>query len=115
MGAAIAASPQSATISSDVTSQLELSYASATTIAQQYPQYADQIIAAAKTAFLEGDQNAYIAGILAVILGAVMVYFFFPKSDDERKVLMKYHQQDSTALNEAAPDPATAQTATSEK
>ena len=33
----------------------------------------DQITAAAKAAFLAGDQNAYIAGIIAVLIGAVLV------------------------------------------
>ncbi len=49
---------------SDVTtasqSQLTKSFASAEDVAEQYPQYADQITAAAKTSFLEGDQWAYI-------------------------------------------------------
>jgi DHA2 family multidrug resistance protein-like MFS transporter len=99
MSSAIAAEPNSAEISNSVVSQLELSYASATSIAQQYPQYASQIVAAAKTAFLDGDQNAYIAGIIAVLIGAVLIYFFFPNLDQEGKVLMEYHQQDITKMN----------------
>jgi DHA2 family multidrug resistance protein-like MFS transporter len=103
MSAAIAASPSSANVSSNVASQLELSYASASTIAQQYPQYADEITAAAKASFMQGDQNAYIAGILAVLAGAVMVYLFFPKADQEKKVLAEYHQQDMAALSATEP------------
>jgi DHA2 family multidrug resistance protein-like MFS transporter len=115
MSAAIAASPQSATISSSVASQLELSYAGASTIAQQYPQYADQITEAAKSAFLQGDQSAYIAGILAVLLGAVMVYLFFPKADQEKKMLTEYHQQDMAALDSAAHGDSPVQIPTTEK
>jgi hypothetical protein len=59
--AAIAASPNAAQIPAPVADQLEMSYAGAQTVAQQYPQYATQITAAAKTAFLDGDQYAYIA------------------------------------------------------
>ena len=56
---------------------------------QQYPQYATQIIAAAKASFLEGDQWAYTAGIVAVLLGAALVFFLFPKQDDEQRLLAR--------------------------
>jgi DHA2 family multidrug resistance protein-like MFS transporter len=91
MSSAIATAPNSAGISDNVVSQLELSYASAESIAQQYPQYADQITAAAKTAFLAGDQNAYIAGIIAVLVGAALIFFVFPKEKKEQKLLKEYH------------------------
>ena len=91
MGAAIAASPDSAQVTASVTSQLEMSYASAETIAAQYPQYATQITAAAKTSFLAGDQYAYIAGIIAVLIGAVLIFFKYPKKDEEGKVLAAIH------------------------
>lgn len=95
MGSAIAAAPDGATISDSVASQLELSYASAEAIAQQYPQYADQIIAAAKTAFLAGDDKAYVAGIIAVLIGAALVFFFFPGQEKEQELLREYHAADT--------------------
>ena len=98
MGAAIAASPESAQATASITSQLEMSYASAETIAAQYPQYATQITAAAKESFLAGDQYAYIAGIIAVLLGAALVFFMFPKLERERKLLAEYHTQDIAAM-----------------
>ena len=55
---------------------------------------------AAKTAFLDGDQTAYIAGIIAVLVGAALVFFVFPKYDKERKMLMEYHQEDVAAIAE---------------
>jgi len=66
--------------------------------AQQYPQYASQITAAAKSSFLAGDQSAYIAGIIAILIGAIVVFFVFPKRDEERKVLVEYHQDDLAAM-----------------
>ena len=36
-------------------------------VAQQYPQYASQITAGAKQSFLDGDQWAYTAGLVAVL------------------------------------------------
>ena len=62
-----------------------MSYASAETIAAEYPQYSTQITAAAKESFLAGDQYAYIAGIIFVLLGAVLVFFMYPKKDEEQQ------------------------------
>ena len=73
----------------------EASFASAETIAQQYPQYASQITAAAKASFLAGDQYAYIAGILAILLSGALVYFKFPKLDEEKRLLAAYHAEDT--------------------
>ena len=64
-----------------------MSFASAEAIAQQYPQYADQITAAAKSSFLAGDQNAYIAGIIAILIGLTLVFLKYPKKDEEQAKL----------------------------
>ena len=69
--------------------------ASAEAIGQQYQQYATQITAAAKSSFLSGDQWAYIAGIVAILLGAVLVFFLFPKKDEEERLLAAYHAEDA--------------------
>jgi len=92
--AAIAASPNSNTISDSVQSQLTKSFAGAEDTAQQYPQYASQITAAAKTSFLQGDQWAYTAGIVAILVGATIVFFLFPKHDQEEALLASYHAED---------------------
>ena len=95
--AAIAASPQASNVTSSVQAELTKSFAGAESVAQQYPQYADQIIAAAKTSFLKGDQWAYMAGIIAVLLGAALVAFRFPKREEEEALLAAYHQADVAA------------------
>jgi len=100
MAAALATYPNAAEVPASAVSSVEMSYAGAQTVAQQYPQYATQITAAAKEAFLAGDQSAYIAGIIAVLIGAALVFFIFPERDEERKVLTEYHQQDVAALQE---------------
>lgn len=94
---AIAGAPQSAQVSSDVQSQLTKSFSGAESIAQQYPQYSDQIIAAAKESFVDGQDWAYAAGIVAVVLGAVLVWFMFPRRDDEQRLLAEYQSADATA------------------
>jgi hypothetical protein len=92
---AIAAAPKQ--ISDSVQAQLTKSFASAEAVAQQYPKYADQITAAAKTSFLQGDDWAYLAGIVAIVLGAALVFSLFPRHDQERELLAAYRRQDSAA------------------
>jgi hypothetical protein len=93
--AAIAGASQS--VSESVQAQLTKSFAGAETIAEQNPQYASQITAAAKTAFLQGDQWAYTAGIVAVLLGGALVFFLFPKHAGEVELLERYHAEDAHA------------------
>ena len=82
-------------VTSSVQGELTKSFSSAADAAQQYPAQADQIVAGAKAAFLQGDQWAYLAGIVAVLLGAVLVFARFPKRDDERRLLAGYAAADA--------------------
>jgi DHA2 family multidrug resistance protein-like MFS transporter len=91
--AAIAGSNQH--ITDNVQSQLTKSFAGAEAIAEQHPKYATQITAAAKTSFLQGDQWAYTAGIVAILLGAAIVFFLFPKKEDEERLLAAYQAEDT--------------------
>jgi DHA2 family multidrug resistance protein-like MFS transporter len=98
---AIAGAPNASQVSESVESQLTKSFASASNIAEQYPQYSQQIGAAAKQSFIDGSDWAYTAGIVAILLGAVLVYFMFPKYQQERQLLQQYHAEDTAA--EATP------------
>jgi MFS transporter, DHA2 family, multidrug resistance protein len=98
-------------ISNNVENQLTKSFDGAQAIAQQYPHYSTQIEAAAKTAFLHGDQWAYVAGIVAVLLGGVLVFFCFPKMEREQQLLAEYHSQDAAAPSLGAAPPAAPSTA----
>jgi DHA2 family multidrug resistance protein-like MFS transporter len=93
--AATAAAPQQ--VDASVANQLTKSFAGAESVAQQYPQYASQITAAAKQSFLDGDQWAYGAGVAAVVLGAVLVFTMFPRREREQELLAEYHAQDTAA------------------
>ncbi|MFL6044008.1 MAG: MFS transporter [Propionibacteriaceae bacterium] len=93
--AKIAASPNAAQINDSVQSQLTKSYASAAAIAERYPQYAQPIIDGAKSSFLSGADWAYTAGIIAILLGAVIVFFLFPKRDQELRLLAAYYAEDT--------------------
>jgi EmrB/QacA subfamily drug resistance transporter len=93
--AAIAASPEAGSISSDVESELTKSFSSAANTAEQYPQYADQIIGAARSSFLDGADWAYVAGIVAIVGGAALVFFCFPRKDEEKRLLAGYQAADA--------------------
>ena len=94
--AAIASSSSdTATVSAATQSQLTKSFASADAVAVQYPQYASQITAAAKASFLDGDQWAYLAGLVAVALGAALVFLFFPKREAEAALVAGYELADT--------------------
>jgi MFS transporter, DHA2 family, multidrug resistance protein len=82
-------------VTQSVQSQLTKSFAGAESIAAQYPQYANQITAAAKASFLQGDQWAYLAGIIAVLLGAALVFFLFPRKEDEVEMLARFKREDT--------------------
>jgi MFS family permease len=104
MGSAVAGSGENVTAS--VESQLTKSFAGAEAVAQQYPQYASQIESAASTSFLDGDQWAYTAGIVAIVLGAALIFFFFPRKDREEELLREYHATDTSARGAPEPVPA---------
>ena len=91
----VASSPDRSRITGSVQSQLEKSFTGAQEVAQRYPQYAAKITAAAKSAFLAGDQWAYAAAILGVLLGAALVFALFPRKAEEAALLARYHAEDS--------------------
>jgi DHA2 family multidrug resistance protein-like MFS transporter len=93
-GAAVAASGKN--VNNTVQTELTKSFSSAADTAQRYPPTVqDTIVAAAKTSFLQGDQWAYTAGVVAVLLGATLVFFKFPKREEERRLLARYEAEDT--------------------
>jgi DHA2 family multidrug resistance protein-like MFS transporter len=92
---AIAGAPNADQVTSSTQATLMKSFSSAEAVAAQYPQYASAITAGAKSSFLDGADWAYLAGIIAVLVGATIVFFLFPKHDDERRLLAEYHATDT--------------------
>ena len=94
---AIAGAPNGKQVSDSVQNQLTKSFSSAEATAAQYPHYASQITAAAKASFVDGQDWAYFAGIVAIVLGAALVFFMFPKHDGEKELLAEYQHEDEAA------------------
>jgi EmrB/QacA subfamily drug resistance transporter len=91
----IAASPQASQVSDETQSALLRSFSSAEATAKQYPQYAEQITTAAREAFTDGQNWAYLAGCIAIALGAVLVALCFPRHDQEVALLSGYARDDA--------------------
>ncbi len=98
----IEASSEASSISTATEAQLTKSFDSAAAMAKQYPQYADQITAAAKESFLAGDHWAYTAGLVAVVIGAILVFVFFPRKQREVELVAQYHAEDAAAVAASA-------------
>ena len=101
MGTAIAESGKN--VNESTQSQLQLSFASAENLAAQNPKFASQITAAAQQSFLDGDNWAYVAALAAVVIGAALVFFLFPRKDEEQRLRAAYHAEDSAASRPATP------------
>jgi len=93
--ATIASAPDAQSVSEQTQAALEKSFAGAVHVAESNPQYAEQIMSAARTAFLDGDDRAYAAAIVIVVLGALLVFFVYPKRDGEKELLAHYAEEDS--------------------
>jgi MFS transporter, DHA2 family, multidrug resistance protein len=93
----IAESPQANEVSERVQNELTKSFASAANTAEQYPEYARQIVGAARSSFLDGGDWTYAAGIIAVALGIAVVFFLFPRQDEERRLIERFHAEDTAA------------------
>jgi hypothetical protein len=109
MGTAISSSGKDVTATTQ--SALQLSFSSAVDLANnpQYAKYSNQIISAAKSSFLQGDQWAYIAAMVAIAIGMSLVYFFFPRKEEEERLRASFLAQDGgvqgVAGTSAAADP----------
>ncbi|PJJ56192.1 EmrB/QacA subfamily drug resistance transporter [Mumia flava] len=101
LSSTIASSKDADSISSSTEATLTKSFASAANLAESHPKHADQIIAAARDSFLDGDHWAYIAGIVAVLVGAALIGVLFPGKDGENRLLGHYAELDRAAAGPA--------------
>ena len=107
MAAAVAASPEAAQASATVQRALQLSYASALTVAHRYPEYATSIQEAARSALLEGGHLAHGVGLVLILGGVLVVALAYPGRDRERALLAAYHAEDAATDDAPTERPAT--------
>lgn len=77
-------------VTDDVAATLQKSYASAANLASRYPEYQQAIVEAARQSFVDGQDWAYLVGTITIVVGAAVVWFFFPRRDAERELLADY-------------------------
>ncbi|MBT9605179.1 MAG: MFS transporter [Microbacterium sp.] len=94
-GKLISESSEASSISDQVTAALQASYASAVHVADQYPQYKDQIIQAAQQSLMTGAIAAYAVGAVAITLGAAVAWFFLPGKSSELELIASYERADA--------------------
>ena len=93
-------------VSASTQAELTKSFSSAADTASRYPaSVQEQIIAGAKSSFLHGDQWAYAAGVVAVLAGAALVFFVFPKQREEEELLARFHAEDIAVRPPSSPEP----------
>jgi MFS family permease len=94
----ISAAPAStqAEITTSIGATLKKSFGSAEDLAAKYPEYSQAIIDAAKQSFLDGANWAYASGIVVMLIGMFITFFFFPKKNRERELYAEYAKQSST-------------------
>ena len=85
MAAAIAATPDAADVTASAQSQLTMSFAGADDIAAQYPQYAARSPPPPSSPSSPATSGRTSPAIVAVLLGAALVFLMFPRRDDERR------------------------------
>ncbi|GAA1611481.1 MFS transporter [Catellatospora bangladeshensis] len=88
--AQIQQSPDAQQVSQATEAELQKSFSSAADTAQRYPEYATQIVQAAREAFLAGDRWAYSAAALAIVIGIVLVALAYPRHAEEDRLLASY-------------------------
>jgi len=102
MAAAIGTSAEASKVTQQTSAALQDSFASAATLAERYPTFTQEIIAAARDSFLAGANWAYAAGAVAVVLGALLVATCYPGRTRERRLLDSYAAAESTASESTA-------------
>ena len=93
VGAAEAARQQP--ISDQVVAVLQKSFGAAADFAAGYPEYEQQIIAAARNAFVSGQHEAFGAAIILGLIGIAVTFVFFPNRSREQELEADYHRLDS--------------------
>jgi DHA2 family multidrug resistance protein-like MFS transporter len=77
---------QAQNLSQQIAFTLSKSFAGAEQVAQQYSAFSTQILDVARSAFLMGQDAAYILGIVASIVAVLFIIFIYPQKADEDAV-----------------------------
>jgi MFS family permease len=95
--AQVKASPEASSVSAQTQAELSESFSSASKVAEQFPQYQAAIVKAAEESFIQGASWAYLAGAVAVAIGALLVFFLLPKNERAQELYEEYAKEDAVS------------------
>lgn len=98
----IGESPDASQVTSETQATLQKSFSSAQALSEEYPQYATEIIEAARQSFLSGANWAYLAAIVAGLAALAIVRIGYPNKAGEIALLNSYAQDDAATEKAAS-------------
>ncbi|WP_382309047.1 MFS transporter [Herbiconiux sp. UC225_62] len=102
IASSVASAPASvqSEITGSIQAQLQKSFDGAISIAEQYPEYADGIVKAARDSFLHGADWAYASGMAFMLVGALVALVFYPGREREHELFRQYAESDGQEVPE---------------
>jgi DHA2 family multidrug resistance protein-like MFS transporter len=89
---------QAQQLSQQAAATISQSFAGAEQVAKQFPQaQAQQLVAAAQQAFVDGKTAAILFAVIACLIGLVVVWFLYPNKQDEEATYARVAGQDPAA------------------
>jgi DHA2 family multidrug resistance protein-like MFS transporter len=89
---------QAQQLSQQAAATISQSFTGAEQVAKQFPQaQAQQLVAAARQAFVDGKTAAILFAVIACLLGLVVVWFLYPNKQDEEATYARVAGQDPAA------------------
>lgn len=102
MATQIGNSPDASQVTDSTQAALQKSFTTAQALSEQYPQYASEILEAARQSFLTGANWAYAAAIVAGLVAMALVRFAYPDKAGEVALLDEYAKEDATPAGSAS-------------
>jgi MFS transporter, DHA2 family, multidrug resistance protein len=97
---------QAQQLSQQAAATISQSFTGAQEVAKQFPQaQAEQLIAAAQQAFVDGKTAAILFAVIASLIGLVLVLFLYPNKRDEEATYARVAGQRPHPRRDAEPEP----------
>jgi hypothetical protein len=97
---------QAQQLSQQAAATISQSFTGAEEVAKQFPQaQAEQLIAAAQQAFVDGKTAAILFAVLASLIGLVLVWFLYPNKQDEEATYARVAGQQPSRQRAEKPEP----------
>jgi hypothetical protein len=97
---------QAQQLSQQAVATISQSFTGAEQVAKQFPQaQAQQLLAAAQQAFVDGKTAAILFAAVATIIGFVVVFFLYPNKQDEEATYARVAGQQPHPRRDAEPEP----------